>query len=67
MAIIAASNFAAALVLVLLHIFLVRENKHRDKEQRDETYDDAYIKKELPDGTVVVVKVDKVILLNLTI
>ncbi|KAM6489748.1 Major facilitator superfamily domain containing protein [Amanita muscaria] len=62
MAVIAASNFAAALVLVLLRIVLARENKRRDREQRDETYDDAYVKKELPDGTIVVVKVDKAFL-----
>lgn len=39
---------------------LVRENNKRNKEERDYSYDDVYIKKELPDGTTVEAKVDKV-------
>ncbi|KAM6500306.1 Major facilitator superfamily domain containing protein [Amanita muscaria] len=62
MAIISASDFASAMLLVLLSFILSRENKRRDREQRDETYDDAYVKKKSPDGTVVVVKVDKAFL-----
>lgn len=45
---------------MILRFFLVRENKKRDEEKRDYTYDDVYIKKELPDGTTIEAKVDKV-------
>jgi hypothetical protein len=39
---------------------LARENKKRNKETRDETYDDVYIQKEKEDGTKVEQRVDKV-------
>ena len=39
---------------------LSRENEKRDKETRDETYDDVYIQKEKEDGTKVEQRVDKV-------
>jgi len=45
---------------LILRILLVRENNKRNKEERDYSYDDVYIKKELPDGTTVEAKVDKV-------
>lgn len=58
--IIAACNVAAAIIILILRFFLVRENNKRDEEERDYTYDDVYIKKELPDGTTIEAKVDKV-------
>jgi ACS family allantoate permease-like MFS transporter len=62
--VIAACNFAAAVTLLVLRVALARENKRRDGEQRDETYDDAYIKKESPEGTTIELKVDKVTFLQ---
>ena len=63
--VIAACNFAAAMTLLVLRAVLARENKMRDGEKRDETYDDACIKRELPEGTTIELKVDKVTILQL--
>ena len=57
--IIAACNFASAVTILVLRFTLARENNKRDREQRDDTYDDVYIRKELSDGTITEVKVDK--------
>ena len=65
--VIAGCNFVAAVTLLVLRVVLVRENKRRDREQRDETYDDAYIKKETPEGTTIELKVDKVNILQLDV
>ena len=65
--VIAGCNFAAAVTLLVILVVLVRENKKRDREQRDETYDDAYIKKELPEGNTIELKVDKVTVLQLDV
>ncbi len=41
---------------------LQAENKRRDAEQRDDSYDDVYIKEELADGTKTEKHVDRVCL-----
>ncbi|KAF8687957.1 hypothetical protein AX14_003576 [Amanita brunnescens Koide BX004] len=60
--IIAACNVASAIIILILRFFLAHENNKRDKEERDYTYDDVYIKKELPDGSTIEAKVDKAFL-----
>lgn len=39
---------------------LSSENKRRNAAQRDDSYDDIYIKEELPDGTQAEKRVDRV-------
>lgn len=46
--------------MLVLRTMLALENKRRDAEQRDETYDDVYIKTKLDDGTMVEKHVDRV-------
>ncbi|KAF8633855.1 hypothetical protein AX15_001226 [Amanita polypyramis BW_CC] len=60
--IIAACNLAAAVTILVLRFVVAHENNKRDREVRDDKYDDVYIKKELPDGTITEVKVDKAFL-----
>ncbi|KAF9484670.1 MFS general substrate transporter [Pholiota conissans] len=50
-------------VLILTLRFMLRaENKRRDAEQRDDTFDNVYIKEELADGTKIEKHVDKAFL-----
>lgn len=58
--IIAVTNFVSALTLLSLRYMLVTDNKRRNAEKRDDTYDDVYITQALPDGTTVEKKVDRV-------
>ncbi|RXW18733.1 hypothetical protein EST38_g7118, partial [Candolleomyces aberdarensis] len=54
--------FAGAVLIFILRTMLARENEKRNKETRDETYDDVYIQKEKEDGTKVEQRVDKAFL-----
>lgn len=48
------------ILMLLIRVLLLRENKKRDAEPRDDTYDDVYIEVVLPDGTRTEKRVDKV-------
>lgn len=48
------------ILMLLIRVLLLRENKKRDAEPRDDTYDDVYIEVVLPDGTRAEKRVDKV-------
>lgn len=39
---------------------LNKENKRRDAEEHDSTYDNVFVEEKLADGTVEIKKVDKV-------
>lgn len=45
-AVITCTNFASAVTLLVLRFLYSRENKRRDLETRDDTYDAVYIKTE---------------------
>ncbi|KZS99370.1 uncharacterized protein LAESUDRAFT_668066 [Laetiporus sulphureus 93-53] len=47
-------------ILLIIRFLLAWENRRRDMEERDTTYDDGYIEVLLPDGTHVEKKVEKV-------
>ena len=47
-------------LLLVIRYVLSKENKRRDKEQLDDSYDDVYIERVGKDGQVERVKVDKV-------
>ena len=47
-------------LLLIIRYFLSTENKRRDREQLDNSYDDVYIERIGKDGQVERVKVDKV-------
>jgi hypothetical protein len=59
-AIIAACSFVSGLTLLVLRYRLAAENKRRDAEKRDDTYDDIYLTQVQPDGTSIEKKVDRV-------
>ena len=59
-AIIAASIGTCAILILSLRYMLHSENKRRDGEQRDETYDDVYFTQETEDGIKSEKRVDKV-------
>ncbi|KAJ3506872.1 hypothetical protein NLJ89_g6626 [Agrocybe chaxingu] len=46
-------------ILLIIRVMLSRENKRRDREPLDETYEDVYIERVGKDGEVEKVKVDK--------
>lgn len=53
--------YAACIVLLfIIRWLLVAENKRRDAEPVDDTYDDVYIERMMNDGVMEKVKVDKV-------
>jgi hypothetical protein len=58
--VISACIAAGAFLILVLRTMLARENARREKEERDETYDDVYIQREKDDGTKVEQRVDKV-------
>ncbi|KAF8969716.1 major facilitator superfamily domain-containing protein [Flammula alnicola] len=64
--IISACIGACSILILLLRFMLQSENKRRDAEQRDDTYDDVYLKQELADGTNTEKRVDRVSFLDLT-
>ena len=47
-------------LLLIIRYVLYKENKRRDQEQLDDSYDDVYIERIGKDGQVERVKVDKV-------
>jgi hypothetical protein len=47
-------------ILLIIRYVLATENKRRDREQLDDSYDDIYIERIGKDGQVEEVKVDKV-------
>ena len=47
-------------LLLIIRFVLSTENKRRDREQVDDSYDDLYIERIGKDGEVEKVKVDKV-------
>ena len=59
-AIIAAAIGACAILILGLRYMLHSENKRRDGEQRDETYDDVYLTQETKDGIQFEKRIDKV-------
>lgn len=59
-AIIAASIGACSILILCLRYMLHSENKRRDGEQRDETYDDVYLKQETKEGILSEKHIDKV-------
>jgi len=61
-AVIAACNFGAGVMLLIIRFMLASENKKRDAEGYDDTYDNVYIAEEQADGNTVEKKVDKAFL-----
>ncbi|KDR73634.1 hypothetical protein GALMADRAFT_251402 [Galerina marginata CBS 339.88] len=60
--IISACIGACAVLILLLRFMLQRENKRRDAEQRDDSYDDVYLTRSSTDGTKTEKRVDKAFL-----
>ncbi|TFK22098.1 membrane transporter [Coprinopsis marcescibilis] len=60
--IIALCVIVGALMLLALRIMLYFENKRRDNQPRDTSYDEMYMKKEEEDGTIIKQRVDKAFL-----
>lgn len=58
--IIGVSYVVGPFTLLTIRALLAAENKRRDAEPPDHTYDDVYIEVTTPDGKVVEKKVDKV-------
>ena len=52
--------FTCILLLFAIRVLLARENKRRDAEPRDDSYDDVHVVKTNEDGNRVLVKVSKV-------
>jgi hypothetical protein len=46
--------------MLYLRWMMNRENKRRDNEPRDTTYDEVYIERDNGDGTIDKIRVDKV-------
>jgi hypothetical protein len=61
-AVISACGGTCAALILLLRFMLDRENKKRNVEQRDDSYDDVYITQESLDGTKTQKHVDKAFL-----
>ena len=59
-AIIAASIGVCAILILGLRYMLHSENKRRDGEERDESYDDVYLTQETKDGIQSEKRIDKV-------
>ena len=53
-----------AVLIMVTRVYLSLENRKRDAEAHDATYDEVYITQEKEDGTKEDVKVDKVCLLS---
>ncbi|EEB89917.1 hypothetical protein MPER_11939, partial [Moniliophthora perniciosa FA553] len=53
---------ACAVLLLLIRLLLSRENKRRDAEPADDTYDDVWVERVNKDGKAEKVKVDKAFL-----
>lgn len=50
----------SAVLLLVLRFYLVAENKRRDAEQHDDSFDDVYVTHVNKDGTTEEKKVDRV-------
>ncbi|KDR66872.1 hypothetical protein GALMADRAFT_232281 [Galerina marginata CBS 339.88] len=61
-AIISACIGSCAALILLLRFMLDRENKRRDGEQRDDSYDDVYLTQESTDGVMTEKRVDRTFL-----
>ncbi|KAK0196739.1 major facilitator superfamily domain-containing protein [Armillaria mellea] len=59
---IAACNLASGILLLILRFMLATENKRRDMNQHDDTYDHVYVTHVNADGTTEERKVDKAFL-----
>jgi len=57
--VIAACYILCPVVLLGIRYMLAKENKKRDTETHDSTYDDVFVEEKLDDGTVEMRKVDK--------
>ncbi|CAA7271463.1 unnamed protein product [Cyclocybe aegerita] len=61
-AVISACIFTCAMLMLLLRFMLTSENKRRDAEKRDDTYDDVYITEVTADGKTIEKRVDRAFL-----
>lgn len=59
-AVIGACYVSCMILLLIIRYYLVLENRRRDAEPPDTTYNDVYMEVALPDGTRVERKVEKV-------
>lgn len=59
-AVIAVCYFICPFLLLAIRHMLNKENKRRDAEEHDSTYDNVFVEEKLADGTVEIKKVDKV-------
>jgi hypothetical protein len=59
-AILSACAFASAILILILRFMLAAENKRRDAQPYDDTYDNIYIVETDADGRATEKKVDKV-------
>jgi len=57
--IICACDIVAAILLLVLRCILAKENRKRESESTDDTYDDVYIERVSEDGAVTKVRVEK--------
>jgi ACS family allantoate permease-like MFS transporter len=58
--VIAACYILCPVVLLGIRYMLAKENKKRESETHDSTYDEVFVKEKLDDGTIEIRKVDKV-------
>jgi ACS family allantoate permease-like MFS transporter len=61
-AVISACIMTCFFLILLLRFMLAAENKRRDAEKRDDTYDDVYVSQELANGTKEEKRVDRAFL-----
>ncbi|TFK54719.1 MFS general substrate transporter [Heliocybe sulcata] len=61
-AVMTACIFVYTILLLCIRAYCVYENKRRDREQRDDNYDDVFVMVKNEDGTVIEKKVDKAFL-----
>ncbi|TFK42325.1 major facilitator superfamily domain-containing protein [Crucibulum laeve] len=61
-AVITATMFTSALLLLVLRAMLALENKRRNAEQHDDTFDDVYLTEVQDDGSKLEKKVDRAFL-----
>jgi hypothetical protein len=58
--VIAACYGVCPFILLAIRYILLKENKKRDAEEHDITYDNVFVEEKQSDGTVQMKKVDKV-------
>lgn len=59
-AVILACEFSFGILFLIIRAYLARENRRRDQEQHDQTYDDVYVTLKDEYGNEVQKKIDKV-------